>query len=131
MSLRKRQALYLGIVVFTAVAGTTAIGDYVCFENTCERVTAVSNELGGCPLSIGGWPIGRECVIRFDHPLTDEALRRFVTVVPESRRISVSLYFSCKIPEARLTVMRNAMAPHHITIVANTDSSEDMRVLRH
>lgn len=112
------------IVVPVAIACVIAIVDYVCFERACRKVGAVSSELGGHPYSIGGWPIGREYQIRFDHPLTDDALRRLAAADPESRRICLTLLFACKLSDARVAAMRETVVPHPITIVVSPNEND-------
>jgi len=114
------------IVIVTAVAivCVIAIVDYVCFDRACRKVGAISSELGGRPYSIGGWPIGREYQIRFDHPLTDDALRRLAAADPESRRICLTLLFACEVSDARLAAMRETVVPHSIKIVASARENE-------
>ena len=105
------------IITLLSIACAIAITDYVRFERACDRVCTVSSELGGHAYSIGGWPLGREYVIRFDCPLTDDALRHFVDAVPHWRRIFVNLYLSCDVSEPRLAAMRRVIGDKPIEIM--------------
>lgn len=84
--------------------------DYVRFANVHRRLVATASELGGHVGSIGGWPFGQEFRVRFDHPVTDDALRRLVDAVPKSPRFALMVGFTCEIPEPRLAAMRKLVA---------------------
>lgn len=108
---RMRQFV-VGLAVAAAMVCAAAIFDKMRFERSCRVVKTVSNELGGHPYFIGDWPIGREYFIRFDAPLTDDALRHLAAVAPKMRRIYLILAFKCEIPDARLDDMRTMVASH-------------------
>lgn len=121
MNLRhSRRSMCVAVVVGTvAVAAVIAIADYVLFERACGRVIAVATELGGRPASIGGWPIGREFVVRFDGPLSDDAIRRLAASAGGSRRIYVMAYLAGNVSKARLAAMRAAAEPYAVRIVVS------------
>jgi hypothetical protein len=108
--------LKVTVAIVGAVVCAVEIVDHIRYERACCRIITVSSELGGHAYSIGGWPLGREFVIRFDHPLTDDALRRFAATDPKFRRISLTAYFTCEVSEARLAAMREVVVPHRISI---------------
>jgi hypothetical protein len=105
------------INVVVVIVIIIAIVDYVRFENTCDNIESVINKLGGDAPSIGGWPFGREFQPRFDHPLSDDSIRRIAIADPESHRIHMIVRFSCEISDSRLEEMRKMVFPHHITII--------------
>jgi hypothetical protein len=109
------------IAVAVAIACVIATVDYVSFDRACREAVAASIELGGRPSSIGGWPMGREFVIRFDRPPTDDALRRLAAAGHGSRRISLTLYFACEVSDARLRAMRETVVLHPVKIVVSPE----------
>ena len=123
MSKSPRSVYRIAVVVVVAIVCAIAIVDNVQFERACRRICTVAIELGGHPYSIGGWPIGREFVIRFDHPLTDNDLRHLAAADPGSRRISLLLYYSGEVSDDRLAAMREVVASHDIRITVGL--SED------
>ena len=123
-SLISHRSITLGVLVLVAIACAVAIGDYVYFERACDRVVTVTCELGGQPYSIGGWPVGRECVLRFDRLLTADDLSRLIAATRGSRRIYLNVVFSCNIPDDHLAAIRKNVASHHIAIMTNGAKSE-------
>lgn len=118
------------IVAFTAVI-VGAIIDKVRFDYGCRTTKAVSSELGGHPYSIGGWPLGMEYVMRFDHMLTDDELRHLATATPATRRIHLTLYFNTDVSDARLASMQRIVAPHGITITASSGGDDEKDTEQH
>ncbi len=107
------------IVVIIAVLGVAiaaVIVDKVRFESACETVREESNRFGGHAYSVGGWPIGREFVVRFDAPLTDARLRRLVAAYPQSHRIVINLALGDYTSDDRVVQMRKVVAPYNILI---------------
>ena len=90
-----------------------AVADWMHFNYMCDRIRNVASELDGRLYSIGGWPIGCEYNMVFDHMLSEDDFRRFVAAVPEARRIHLQLSFHCKIPKDRLDTMQKMVASHH------------------
>lgn len=113
------RAIYRVVIVpGLVIACAVAIVDKMRFDRAYRTIVLVSSEVGGHPYSIGGWTTGQECVIRFDHPLTDDALRRLVAADPQWRRISLKLFFTFEVSDHRLAAMRKMVFPHRITVVA-------------
>lgn len=124
MPISKYRSIVNVAIFIVAIACTIGTVDYFRFERACRNMRELSSKLDGHPGSIGGWPIGREYAIRFDHPLSDDALRRLVTAASESRRIYISLHFSCVVSDTRLAAMRKMVAPYGIRL--ETPSQEKM-----
>jgi len=104
-----------------------AIVDYIRFERACDGIILASREIGGHAYSIGGWPLGREFEIRFDHPITDDDLVHFEDAAPQWRRISIALDFACKVPDSRLADMRKMIMSRSIKITASQADNGDKR----
>ena len=106
------------VAVMVVIAGFTAT-DYVRFERICGRVSALSSQFEGKVGSVGGWPIGREYVIRIEHPLSEADVSHLVEIVSGSSRFHVTVWFSCEVPASSLSSMRELTAGQPIRIVCD------------
>jgi hypothetical protein len=108
----RRRCKYVALAIAVAL-----LVDYCWFAFTRDRLIGRASNLGGYPYSLGGWPFGQQHVVRFDEPVSDEALRQLFEALPTSRR-SLCVYFTCELSEERVKEIRG-LAPERCSIIVD------------
>lgn len=76
--------------------------DYVTYHSQYDAAMGVVSRLNGRSGSLLDWPFGRETIISFKRPLTDEELSELDVLNSLSGRHSIAVYFNCDLDNSQL-----------------------------
>jgi hypothetical protein len=86
MPIRRRVTIRRLFLALLAIFLVIAALDYASYQVRHRRAISIVANLGGRAGSLMGWPLGKEIIISFARPLTDDELRQLSVLNSLPRR---------------------------------------------
>jgi len=106
----KRLIIRRMILAVLAVLSCVVAFDYISYHARNRRAMAVVADLEGRAGSLLGWPMGKEYIVTFSRPLTDEELKRLSVLNSLAGRDYVAVAFKCDLTPQQLATARQVLS---------------------